>query len=103
MSLSTGDEINAENKKGKTPIFYARTPMVVQLLSLHKDTNLRLKDREHHTLLEEYLRTNGESAKALLCSGVSSNGKVHTDRDLLLIYDPDIFIKSVQVSKFSNK
>ena len=102
LSVSTKDEVNAKNKKNKTPIFYARTPKMVQLLSMHEDTDLRVKDHEQHTLLEGLLRTNGECAKALLSSGVSTNGKEHTDRDLLLIYDLEIFTKSVQVRKFSN-
>ena len=97
LSVSTKDEVNARNKKDKTPIFYARTPKMVQLLSLHEDTDLRVKDHDQHTLLEGLLRTNGECAKALLSSGVSTNGKEHTDRDLLLIYDLEIFTKSVQV------
>ena len=101
LSVSTKDEVNAKNKKNKTPIFYARTPKMVQLLSMHEDTDLRVKDHEQHTLLEGLLRTNGECAKALLSSGVSTNGKEHTDRDLLLIYDLEIFTKSVQVRKFS--
>ena len=97
LSVSTKDEVNARNKKDKTPIFYARTPKMVQLLSLHEETDLRVKDHDQHTLLEGLLRTNGECAKALLSSGVSTNGKEHTDRDLLLIYDLEIFTKSVQV------
>ena len=101
LSASTKDEVNAKNKKNKTPIFYARTPKMVQLLSMHEDTDLRVKDHEQHTLLEGLLRTNGECAKALLSSGVSTNGKEHTDRDLLLIYDLEIFTKSVQVRKSS--
>ena len=101
LSVSTKDEVNAKNKKNKTPIFYARTPKMVQLLSMHEDTDLRVKDHEQHTLLEGLLRTNGECAKALLSSGVSTNGKEHTDRDLLLIYDLEIFTKSVQVRKSS--
>ena len=101
LSVSTKDEVNAKNKKNKTPIFYARTPKMVQLLSMHEDTDLRVKDHEQNTLLEGLLRTNGECAKALLSSGVSTNGKEHTDRDLLLIYDLEIFTKSVQVRKFS--
>ena len=100
LSMSTKDEVNARNKKEKTPIFYARTPKMVQLLSLHEDTDLRVKDKDQHTLLEGLLRTNGECAKALLSSGVSTNGKEHTDRDLLLIYDLEIFTKSVQVVTF---
>ena len=99
LSVSTKEEVNARNNKNKTPIFYARTPKMVQLLSLHEDTDLRVKDRDQHTLLEGLLRTNGECAKALLSSGVTTNGKEHTDKDLLLIYDLEIFTKSVQVSK----
>ena len=97
LSVSTKDEVNARNKKEKTPIFYARTPKMVQLLSLHEDTDLRVKDKDQNTLLEGLLRTNGECAKALLSSGVSTNGKEYTDRDLLLIYDLEIFTKTVQV------
>ena len=97
LSVSTKDEVNVRNKKNKTPIFYARTPKMVHLLSLHEETDLRVKDHDQHTLLEGLLRTNGECAKALLSSGVSTNGKEHTDRDLLLIYDLEIFTKSVQV------
>ena len=99
LSVSTKDEVNAKNKKNKTPIFYARTPKMVQLLSMHEDTDLRVKDHEHHTLLEGLLRTNAECAKTLLSSALSTNGKEHTDRDLLLIYDLEIFTKSVQVRK----
>ena len=99
LSVSTKEEVNARNNKNKTPIFYARTPKMVQLLSLHEDTDLRVKDRDQHTLLEGLLRTNGECAKALLSSGVTTNGKEHTDKDLLLIYDLEIFTKPVQVSK----
>ena len=101
LSVSTKDEVNAKNKKEKTPIFYARTPKMVQLLSMHKDTDLQVKDYQQHTLLEGLLRTNEECAKALLTSGISTNGKEQTDRDLLLIYDLEIFTKSVQVRKFS--
>ena len=72
---------------------------MVQLLSLHEFTDLRVKDNEHHTLLEGLLRSNGECAKALLSAGVSTNGKEHTDKGLLLIYDLEIFTKSVQVNK----
>ena len=97
LSVSTKDEVNARNKKEKTPIFYARTPKMVQLLSLHEDTDLRVKDKDQNTLLEGLLRTNGECAKALLSSGVSTNGKEYRDRDLLLIYDLEIFTKTVQV------
>ena len=99
LSVSTKEEVNARNNKNKTPIFYARTPKMVQLLLLHEDTDLRVKDRDQHTLLEGLLRTNGECAKALLSSGVTTNGKEHTDKDLLLIYDLEIFTKSVKVSK----
>ena len=97
LSVSTKDEVNARYKKEKTPIFYARTPKMVQLLSLHEDTDLRVKDKDQNTLLEGLLRTNGECAKALLSSGVSTNGKEYRDRDLLLIYDLEIFTKTVQV------
>ena len=72
---------------------------MVQLLSLHEFSDLRVKDNEHHTLLEGLLRSNGECAKALLSAGVSTNGKEHTDKDLLLIYDLEIFTKSTQVKK----
>ena len=101
LSVSTKEEVNAKNKKDKTPIFYAWTPKMVQLLSMHEDTDLRVKDHEQNTLLEGLLRTNAECAKALLSSAVSTNGKEHTDRDLLLIYDLEIFTKSVQVRKLS--
>ena len=97
LSVSSKEEVNKRNKKGKTPIFYARTPKMVQLLSLHEFTDLRVKDNEHHTLLEGLLRSNGECAKALLSTRISTNGKEHTDKDLLLIYDLEIFTKSTQV------
>lgn len=50
---------------------------------------------EGQTALEGLLRTNGECAKALLSSAISTNGKEQTDKDLLLVYDLKLLTNKV--------
>jgi hypothetical protein len=96
LSVCSKEDVNARNKKEKTPIFYARTPRMVHLLALHPDTDLQAEDRDHRSLLESLLRTNRECAKTLLSTGISTNGKEHTDKDLALVYNLKLFAKKSQ-------
>jgi len=104
-----------KNKKQKSPIFYARTPKMVLMLSMQLEVNVydtRSKVEEKHhsdfmsrylsnsshkeetetqdtteTVLESLLKNNSECAKTLLSSRIATNNKEFNDRDLLFIYN----------------
>ena len=93
LSIGNGNDVNAKNAKGKSPIFYARTPKMVHLLARHPEIDLEARDKDNHTVLESLLRTNGECAKALLSTAISTNGKEHTDPGLVFALDLKLFSK----------
>ena len=114
LSESDDMDINARNNDDKSALFYARTPKMVHLMSLLKKTDLWAEasiketnfkkgkgsssDNEtskEQSALESLLRTNGECAKALLATAISTNGKEQMDKDLLLIYDLKLLINKV--------
>ena len=99
----------------KSPIFYARTPKMVLMLSMQPDVNryeIRSKREEkrlrsHYlrgdkskyevqtteTVLESLLKNNSECAKTLLSSGITTNNKAFNDKDLLFIYNLKMLVK----------
>ena len=91
LSVSTHEEANIRNKKGKTPMFYARTSKMIQILCMHEGTDKMVSDAENHSLLEGLLYKDAECSKALLSNGLATNGKEHKDKNLLLIYNLDLF------------
>ena len=110
--------VDIQNNKGKvflingslykcipqSPFFYARTPKMVLLLSLLSDPTI--VDKKGHTVLEACIRlgTSGVSlhktrhnpacAEALLSTAVSTNNKELVDKNLLLIFNLKMFLKS---------
>ena len=85
VAKKTKKSVDVQNNKGKSPFFYARTPKMVLLLSLF--SNLSLTDNQGETVLEACLRHNPQCAETLLSSGVTSNNKEFTDKELLFVYN----------------
>ena len=82
--------LNKRDEAGRTPMFYVRNPKSVLLL-LDFDNNGLERDKEGKTVLQIFLKTNIENAKALLCSKIDTNGKDYNDNDLLITFDLDLF------------
>jgi hypothetical protein len=112
--------LNMKNKKEKSPIFYARTPKMVLMLSMQPDVNIyetasKVEEKQqvdfmgmgvylsndpkkeemetNKTVLEALLKNNSECAKTLLSSGITTNNKEFNDRDLLFIYNLKMLTK----------
>ena len=70
---------------------------MVHLLAKTKGINLLAQDKDDFSVLQSLLRTNGECAKALLSTGIATNGKEDTDPGLEIIYNLDQFAKKSEV------
>jgi hypothetical protein len=104
-----------KNSKKKSPIFYARTPKMVLMLSMQPtvtiyDTRCKLTVNKHlmsgeekiettETVLEALLKNNSECAKTLLSSGITKNNKDFNDRDLIFIYNMKMLAKEKTCNK----
>ena len=82
--------------RGRTPLFYARSPNLVQLL-LDEGANPRVKDKDEKSILEIFLEQNPCNAKTLLSFGITTNNKSLEDRDLMVIYDLSILESEVPI------
>ena len=111
-----------KNKKQKSPLFYARTPKMVLMLSMQPEINIyetrsKVEKKSHgdfmsrylnkeemqghcrtETVLESLLKNNAECANTLLSSRITTNNKELNDRDLLFIYDLKMMAKEEKVS-----
>ena len=72
-------------------MFYARTSKMVHILCMHEGTDKMVSDAENHSLLEGLLYKDAECSKALLSNGLTTNGKEQKDKNLLLVYNLDLF------------
>ena len=117
-----------KNKKEKSPLFYARTPKMVLMLSMQPEINIyetrsKAEKKAHgdfmgmsrylsptmnkeeiqgqcktQTVLESLLKNNAECANTLLSSRITTNNKELNDRDLLFIYDLKMMAKEEKVN-----
>ena len=83
--------INTQNKKGKTPLFYAKDSKSIYLL-LSYGADPTIGRCEGRSLLEEYIRVKPENARALLNYDVDTNGKEISDSKFLFTYDLRLFL-----------
>ena len=63
-------KIDAQNNKGRTPIFYAKTQKMVLLL--HKFSDLSVVDFNDDTIMQRYLKINEDCANILLSTGITT-------------------------------
>ena len=73
-------------------MFYVRNPKMVQLFE-DFDANVTEVDNNGKSVLEVFLKTNAENAKALMGSKIDTNGKDNNDNDLLITFNIDLFKK----------
>ena len=93
-SINTNTSItNVENRKGKTPLFYAKDPRSLYLL-LHFGANPMIGNSEGRSLLEEFIKVRPENAKALLTYEVNTNGRELNDKDYLYVYQLRLFLRN---------
>ena len=96
-------EIDIKNNKGRTPIFYAKTQKM--LLLLHRFSKKAVVD-EHghsHSILDRFLDINEDCAHMLLSTGITTNNREINDRDLLFIYDMDVFYEDKNGTNFKEE
>ena len=82
--------LNVRDKNGKSPIFYVRNPKIVLLFQEFNENIIR-RDIEGKPVLQDFLKKNVESAKALMYSQIDTNGKDWNANDLLITFDLDVF------------
>ena len=99
--ISGGDGINAMNRKGKTPLFYAKDPHFLYLL-LHYGADPSIISYEQESVLEAYIRTNPENARALMNYDVDTNDRETTDKDYVYTYKFRLFLNKVGQNKMGS-
>ena len=82
--------LNIKDKTGRTPMFYVRNPKIVHLFQDFDDNGLETDD-DGKPVLQVFLKTNAENAKALMYSKIDTNGKDYYDNDLLISFDLEVF------------
>ena len=82
--------LNIKDKTGRTPMFYVRNPKIVHLFQDFDDNGLETDD-DGKPVLQVFLKTNPENAKALMYSKIDTNGKDYYDNDLLIRFDLEVF------------
>ena len=80
-----------QNRKGKTPLFYAKDSKSMYLL-LSYGADPTIGRFEGRSLLEEYIRVKPENAKALLNFDVDTNSKEISDSKFLFTFDLRLFL-----------
>ena len=91
--------LKIEDKKGKTPIFYARNPKIVHIFEDYGAKSSQV-DHSGKPLIHHFLKENTCNAKALMASNIYTNGKDIDDSDLIIIYDLGMFQRKKKVSVF---
>jgi hypothetical protein len=71
-------------------MFYVRNPKIVHLFQ-NFDANGLETDDDGKPVLQVFLKTNAENAKALMYSKIDTNGKDYYDNDLLISFDLEVF------------
>ena len=82
--------LNIRDKNGKSPIFYVRNPKIVLLFQEFNENIIR-RDIDGKPVLQDFLKKNVESAKALMYSQIDTYGKDWNANDLLITFDLDVF------------
>ena len=94
-------KIDIKNNKGRTPIFYAKTQKM--LLLLHRFSERAVVDEHGHSILNRFLDINEDCAHMLLSTGITTNNREINDRDLLFIYDMDVFYEDKNGTNFKEE
>ena len=107
-----GDKaLNIINRKGKTPLFYAKEPKFVYLL-LYYGADPCIGQFNNSSLLEHYALCGPQNARALLNYEIDTNDREINDPNFLYMYRMRLFLKSTEekneetkekTKKFSHK
>ena len=98
-----GDKaLNITNRKGKTPLFYAKDPKFMYLLLSYGADPCAGKFQET-SLLEHYVLKKPQNARALLNFEIDTNDREINDHDFLYIYKMRLFLNSCDETKKSPK
>ena len=98
--------LNLKNKDQKSPIYYARTPKMMMMLSSLSEVDIYGRGDDvvgGETILESLLKTNPECAKTLLSSRITTNNKPLNDKELLFIYNLKLMTKDHHSTKVSSR
>ena len=88
-------KIDAVDRKGRTPLHYATSSQIVDLL-LNNGAPLDAIDKEGSSAFRSLLKKDGKNALGALDHFIGTNGKDMDSSDLLVVYNLDFFKQNLE-------